>query len=456
MYIKDTMKGKTLFKEIHPGRVNMFVCGPTVYDIPHIGNARVYVFFDMVAKYLRIKGLSVFYLQNITDIDDKILKKAVENGENYQNVAERYYSVYMDIVRKLGIDSVNLYARATLYMEEIINQIERLIGKGYVYETEDGLYFRIRNFPDYGKLSGQKIEQVEPGSRVEVNENKEDPGDFVVWKKQKPGEPSWDSPWGQGRPGWHIEDTAITECYFGPEYDIHGGGSDLIFPHHEGEIAQMRGISGLPILVNYWMHLGMLNVNGDKMSKSLKNFITIDEVMKLYSKEQIRFFLLNASYRNTMIYSDSAMKESSEALKKIQNAFDRLKGLYGNTGSGKPENSSIKKNLMRYLENDFDTRGFFAEILTMVSEINRRFDSINEREGVEYLEIFRWLNSFMGVLNEESSCSIPSKLIDDLVDLRGDLRAEKMFAISDKVRDILAENGIMVEDGEKGTGWRKA
>lgn len=455
MYIKDTMKGKTPFTEIHPGRVNMFVCGPTVYDIPHIGNARVYVFFDMVAKYLRSRGFSVFYLQNITDIDDKILKKASESGENYRDVADRYYSAYMEIVRKLGIDSVNLYAKATLYIKEIISQISRLISKGYVYETDDGLYFRIRNFPDYGKLSGQKIEQVEPGSRVEVNETKEDPGDFVVWKKQKPGEPSWDSPWGPGRPGWHIEDTAITECYFGPEYDIHGGGADLIFPHHEGEIAQMRGISGLPDLAKYWMHLGMLNINGDKMSKSLKNFVTIDEVMKLYSGEQIRFFLLNSSYRNTMTYSDSAMRESSEALRKIQSAFDRLKGLDGKTVPCDPESREIRERLAHYLDNDFDVRGFIAEVLVMVSEINKLFDSMSERRRSIYLDAFRWFNSFMGILKEESSVDIPGKLIDDLVELRNALRSGKMFEVSDKIRSMLTENGITVEDSEKGTGWRK-
>lgn len=458
MYIKDTMRGMTEFRELHPGRVNMFVCGPTVYDIPHIGNSRVYVFFDVVAKYLRSRGYSVFYLQNITDIDDKIISKAKENGEDYSAVAERYYSVYMKVIGQLGIDGVSLYARATLYMDEIKSQIRRLKDVGLVYSTTDGLYFRIRQFEDYGKLSGQNIEQVEAGSRVEVNENKENPGDFVVWKMRKPGEPFWNSQWGDGRPGWHIEDTAITECYFGPEYDIHGGGSDLIFPHHEAEIAQMRGISKLPRLAGFWMHVGMLNVDGSKMSKSLKNFITIDEVLKEYSKEQIRFFFLNANYRSTMTYTDSAMKESAEALKRIQNAYDKLRNAEDKRSDKIFKNSSItsiKDKLMRFMDSDFDTRGFFAEIMNMVTDINRNAGRMGAEDATIFLDVLRWMNSFMGVLKEEISGGLQTSLVDDLVALRNSLRDEKKFEVSDRIRDILQDNGIVVEDKGKDAKWRR-
>ena len=456
MQIKDTMRGKTEFHELHKGRVNMFVCGPTVYDIPHVGNSRVYVFFDMVAKYLRTIGYSVFYLQNITDIDDKIINRASEEGSDYQAVSDRFYSLYMDIMNKLGIDSVNIYARATLYMDEIISQIQRLLDLGYVYATDDGLYYRIRKFRDYGKLSGQDLDHIEAGARIEVNENKEDPGDFAVWKFRKPGEPYWNSPWGEGRPGWHIEDTAITECHFGPSYDIHGGGSDLIFPHHEAEIAQMRAISGLPTLASVWMHVGMLNINGNKMSKSLKNFITIDQVMRTHSREEIRFYFLNSGYRSTMIFSDAALKESSETLKRIQTTYDKLVAKADGHTSIVIGPSTIRHRLQEIIDDDFDARGFFAEIMKITTEINRGLDTMDPDGAASYLSLFNWMNSFMGVLKEKTWEGIPVKLVDDLVNLRNQMRREKMFAVSDNIREILFRNGIILEDREGVTEWRRA
>ncbi|MCL4359606.1 MAG: cysteine--tRNA ligase [Candidatus Thermoplasmatota archaeon] len=456
MQIKDTMRGKTEFHELHKGRVNMFVCGPTVYDIPHVGNSRVYVFFDMVAKYLRTIGYSVFYLQNITDIDDKIINRAAEEGSDYQAVSDRFYSLYMDIMNKLGIDSVNIYARATLYMDEIISQIQRLLDLGYVYATDDGLYYRIRKFRDYGKLSGQDLDHIEAGARIEVNENKEDPGDFAVWKFRKPGEPYWNSPWGEGRPGWHIEDTAITECHFGPSYDIHGGGSDLIFPHHEAEIAQMRAISGLPTLASVWMHVGMLNINGNKMSKSLKNFITIDQVMRTHSREEIRFYFLNSGYRSTMIFSDAALKESSETLKRIQTTYDKLVAKADGHTSIVIGPSAIRHRLQEIIDDDFDARGFFAEIMKITTEINRGLDTMDPDGAASYLSLFNWMNSFMGVLKEKTWEGIPVKLVDDLVNLRNQMRREKMFAVSDNIREILFRNGIILEDREGVTEWRRA
>ncbi len=456
MQIKDTMRGKTEFHELHKGRVNMFVCGPTVYDIPHVGNSRVYVFFDMVAKYLRTMGYSVFYLQNITDIDDKIINRAAEEGSDYQAVSDRFYSLYMDIMNKLGIDSVNIYARATLYMDEIISQIQRLLDLGYVYATDDGLYYRIRKFRDYGKLSGQDLDHIEAGARIEVNENKEDPGDFAVWKFRKPGEPYWNSPWGEGRPGWHIEDTAITECHFGPSYDIHGGGSDLIFPHHEAEIAQMRAISGLPTLASVWIHVGMLNINGNKMSKSLKNFVTIDQVMRLHSREEIRFYFLNSGYRSTMIFSDAALKESSETLKRIQTTYDKLVAKADGHTSIVIGPSTIRHKLQEIIDDDFDARGFFAEIMKITTEINRGLDAMDPDGAASYLNLFNWMNSFMGVLKEKTWEGIPVKLVDDLVSLRNQMRRDKMFAVSDNIREILFRNGIILEDREGVTEWRRA
>lgn len=277
---------KEIFKPIKENRVKMFVCGPTVYDHSHIGHARTYISFDMIARYLKYKGFSVFYLQNVTDIDDKILKRAQESSSDPQELARKFEEKYTEDMKVLGVENVNLYARATDHIPEIIQQIETLLSKGFAYETENGVYFDESKFSEFGKLSNRRIEDLNV-HRISPDSNKRNPGDFVLWKK-KDDEPFWDSPWGSGRPGWHIEDTAISEEYFGPQYDIHGGGLDLIFPHHEAEIAQMESASGKKPMVRYWMHTGFLNVMGEKMSKSLGNFITIKDLLQEYSPEVFR------------------------------------------------------------------------------------------------------------------------------------------------------------------------
>ncbi|MBA3044578.1 cysteine--tRNA ligase, partial [archaeon] len=279
---------KEEFVPIHGNRVNMFVCGPTVYDYSHLGHARTYIVFDVIARYLRYHGYSVFYLMNITDIDDKMIKRANENRIPVKELADRFTKAFNEDMKRLNVTSVNLYAKATEYLNEIINQINILIEKGFAYEVDGDVYFAVRKFRDFGKLSKQSLDELKAGARIEVDEKKRNPEDFVLWKKQKPDEPFWASPWGNGRPGWHVEDTAITTTYFGDKYDLHGGGLDLIFPHHESEIAIAESVTGEKPFVKYWVHSGFLTLDKEKMSKSLGNFFTIREVLEKYEPEVIR------------------------------------------------------------------------------------------------------------------------------------------------------------------------
>ena len=319
MMIYSTMSGKKEpFQSIHKNRVNIFVCGPTVYDDSHIGHARTYIAFDVVARYLKYKGFSVFYLQNITDVDDKIIKRASELGIEPAVLARKFERRYLEDLQALGVTNVNLYARATEHIPEIISQIERLVELGFAYETETGVYFDESRFEDFGKLSHQTSEDV-ARHRIEPDPTKRNSGDFSLWKKRDDGaDVTWDSPWGRGRPGWHIEDTAITETYFGPQYDIHGGAMDLIFPHHEAEIAQMEATSGKKPLVRCWMHTGFLNVKGEKMSKSLGNFMTIREMLERCDADAFRLFVLLAHYRSPIDFSEEVLEQSRKSLERIR------------------------------------------------------------------------------------------------------------------------------------------
>ena len=354
MIIHNTLGQKDEdFKPMHPGRINMFVCGPTVYDHSHIGHARTNIFFDVIAKYLRARGYSVFYLQNITDIDDKIINRASEEGKKYSEVADHYFEEYKEIMGKLRIDSINYYARASLYIDEIIGQIKKIMEHGYAYETADGVYFNVKKFSDYGELSNQNMDQIRENARGVIKEEKKSPEDFVLWKKMKPGEPFWESPWGKGRPGWHIEDTAITEAYFGSEYDIHGGGNDLIFPHHEAEIAQMRSVSGKRYLARYWIHTGMVNINKEKMSKSLKNFIQTKDILKSYKPEELRFAMINSNYNTVIDYSAQLMESSKDAVERINIFYNKMKELNSTEGSYNIDAEEIINHFNAVMDKNF-------------------------------------------------------------------------------------------------------
>ncbi|MEK6847592.1 MAG: cysteine--tRNA ligase, partial [Nanoarchaeota archaeon] len=337
---------KEVFKPISGKKVNFFVCGPTVYDYSHLGHAKTYIQFDMIVKYLRFRGFKVYYLQNITDIDDKIIKKAQSGSEgfNWKRISQKYEQLYKEDMAGLGVDSVNNYAKATDYIEEIISQVKRLIKKGYAYRISDGWYFDLSKDKDYGKLAKRtKIQGEDAVSRIDENKGKRNSGDFCLWKFSRPGEPIWKAEIGDGRPGWHIEDTAITEKNFGPKYDIHGGATDLIFPHHEAEIAQMESISGKKPLVRYWMHAGFLNMEKEKMSKSLGNFMTIREALRVYKKDTIRYFFASTNYRKPIDFSEGALKSAENSVERLKNIIAELK-----------DDKKLNKKYLEEFQNEVD------------------------------------------------------------------------------------------------------
>jgi cysteinyl-tRNA synthetase len=467
MKLYNTMTGdKEDFKPIKEGRVRLFVCGPTVYDDAHIGHARTYIAFDFIARYLRHKGYSVFYLQNITDIDDKIIRRASESGVSPQDLARKFEKRYLEDMNALGVNMVSLYPRATGHIEEIIDQIKRLIEKGYAYETETGVYFDESKFPDFGKLSHQSPEDLQ-NHRIEPDPTKRNHADFSLWKK-KDDNPNWDSPWGRGRPGWHIEDTAITETYFGPQYDIHGGARDLIFPHHEAEIAQMEASSGKKPLVRYWMHTGFLNVNGEKMSKSLGNFTTIRDILSKYDPEVFRFFILSTHYRSPIDFSIGALEQSKKSLERIHNMIqvidERLAGAECEpikTGEGCSQLAAeTRAKIFEAMEDDFNTPGVLSIIFDLVRDVNRRLaegiseEGISQKELSDIRELLNEVGCILGVgFVTRKGEDVTGELVELIAEIRQTLRAKKDWALADEIRNKMRDLGISLED-EKGTKGR--
>ncbi|RQW80767.1 MAG: cysteine--tRNA ligase [Methanothrix sp.] len=473
MLINSTLSGKKeLLLPIHNNRVNLFVCGPTVYDNSHIGHARTYIVFDVVARYLKHKGYSVFYLQNVTDVDDKIIQRATETDASPRLLARKFEQKYLEDMQALGVTNVSYYARASEHIPEIINQIERLIEKGYAYETETGVYFDESRFHDFGKLSHQSVEDLEK-HRIEPDPTKRNPGDFSLWKKRQDGpEVTWDSPWGKGRPGWHIEDTAITENYFGAQYDIHGGAMDLIFPHHEAEIAQMEATSGKKPLVRFWMHTGFLNVNGEKMSKSLGNFTTIRDMLKKFDADSFRFFVLSSHYRSPIDFSEDALDQSKKSLERIRQAAKLIEAeIEGSPSTADVASSekeandpSILEARARFLdsmENDFNTPYALRAVFEMVRDINRRLNekSISRNALIDARNLLDEFGQILGIgfspatgSRAENSEDKTGKLIELLIDMRQKLREKKDWALADEIRNRLTEQGIVLEDAKTGGG----
>lgn len=447
---------KEIFKPMNENRVKLFVCGPTVYDNSHIGHARTYISFDVIVRYLKYRGYNVFYLQNITDIDDKIIRIAVENGEDPLQLARKFEKKYIEDMESLGVKNVNLYARATEHLPEIIAQIETLLLKGYAYETVSGVYFDESKFTEFGKLSNRNIEDLNV-HRVNPDTTKRNPGDFALWKK-KDEEPFWDSPWGRGRPGWHIEDTAITEEYFGPQYDIHGGGLDLIFPHHEAEIAQMESASGKKPMVRYWMHTGFLNVKGEKMSKSLGNFITIKELLEEYPPEVFRFFVLSTHYRSTIDFSHEILEQSQNGLKRIyklaETVDDLLESEIPETSEKDNENSELlgetKENFLKAMDNDFNTPFALSSFFDFIREINRYInESSISKETLKNIKIFlQEIGDILGFnfFLTKSQDDLTGELVDLLTSVREKLRQKKEWELSDEIRSKLGDLDIVLED----------
>lgn len=457
MKVYNTMtRKKEEFIPMNENRIKMFVCGPTVYDKSHIGHGRTYIAFDVIARYLKYKRYSVFYLQNITDIDDKIIKRANELGVEPLELAKEFENRYIEDMERLGVENVNFYARAMEHLNEIRNQIQTLIDKCFAYETSTGVYFDESLFEDFGKLSNRNIEELNV-HRVNPDSTKRNPGDFALWKKRDE-EPAWDSPWGKGRPGWHIEDTAISETYFGGQFDIHGGGLDLIFPHHEAEIAQMESATCKKPMVKYWMHTGFLNVSGEKMSKSLGNFITIEELLSEYDPQIFRFFVLSTHYRSPIDFSDEALRQSENSLKRIHKLIETIEELLEMDIDEKNESDekylklleNTKKEFLNAMDNDFNTPIALSVLFNFIRYINKDISEENISKNIfkEIKDLFNEFGNILGLTFSVESAKEDSTddLVNILVDIREKLRQKKDYELADEIRSRLRDNGINLED----------
>ena len=434
----------------------MFVCGPTVYDVSHIGHGKSYVAYDIMARYLRKKGYSVFFVLNITDIDDKIINRAKDTKEDPLKLSERYAQAFYEDMKDLRVNSINLYAKASDYIPEIISQIQGLINKGIGYKIAGGVYYDISKFSDYGKLSRQKLEQLTV-HRVDPDPEKRNPGDFVMWKAQKPGEIEWDSPWGKGRPGWHIEDTAITLTHFGPMYDLHGGGTELIFPHHEAEIAEAEGLTGQKPLARYWAHTGLLSIKGQEMHKSLGNFVPIQEAIQKVGVEALRVLYASTHYRSPLDYTDETLVQAASLARRFRRVYDQLLVAAENKSESKAEFSSLRRQVdvsrtefFAAMDDDFNTPRALAAYIKIVGIAEEHAESLSGGSASVLLEAMKELSSILGFLE---TGSVPKEGVQQLVDLltglRNELRVKREYAMSDRIREQMRKAGVTVEDETK-------
>jgi cysteinyl-tRNA synthetase len=449
--VQNTLSGKKEVLKTKRGSIlELFVCGPTVYDYSHLGHARTYIAFDVMVKYLREKGYDVFYLQNITDIDDKIIQRAKEKKISPRKLAGQFEREYKKNMKELKVNSVTKYARATDHIKEIISQVERLKKKGFAYQIEDGIYYNIKKFKNYGKLSGRTTLQAEDAvSRIDESKGKRNKGDFALWKFSKPGEPSWPSPFGKGRPGWHIEDTAIAEKFFGFRYDIHGGGMDLAFPHHEAEIAQMEAVSGKKPMVKYWLHTGFLTVKGKKMSKSLGNFVTIEDFLKKSSPRTLRFLVAKNHYRSRLDYSDSSVIQAERELERIDEFTEKLKSK--KYGQGPARLKIPQKEFEKAMEDDFNTPRAVAAVFELVKNGNSLIDQdlLSQKDRNNALEFLKTADRIFNVFFRPAKNKIPGEVLK-LAKKREKLRMQKKWAEADEARAAIEKLGWKVEDTESG------
>ncbi|MBS3758596.1 MAG: cysteine--tRNA ligase, partial [Desulfobacterales bacterium] len=471
---------KEIFEPMQPGRVRMYVCGPTVYDSCHIGHARSIVVFDVIYRYLMLQGYEVTYVRNFTDVDDKIINRANELGISTTELAETYIDEFHTDTDALNVKRPDHEPRATEHINQIIAVVKRLIEKGYAYEAGGDVFFAVEKFDSYGKLSGRKLSEMEAGARVEIDRQKRNPMDFVLWKASKPDEPAWESPWGKGRPGWHIECSAMSASFLGESFDIHGGGKDLIFPHHENEIAQSEAAFG-QIFVKYWIHNGFVNINHEKMSKSLGNFLMIKDILKSCHPEAIRFFLLSNHYRSPVDFTDQAVREASSALDKIYTLLDRigreLNGLPAAAEAPTRADATGMQYWRRFCEamdDDFNTAQGIGVLFDAVRHLNRLLDETGPegpcREEVYaiYRDILN-IGRVLGLLAENPAQyfekqrtavleqeALDSEAVEKLVKEREAARRAKDFQTADRIRDQLKEMNIQLEDRSDGTVWRYA
>ena len=471
MQIYNTLtRTKEPFTPIEPGKVRMYVCGMTVYDYCHLGHARVMVAFDVITRYLRYRGYDVTYVRNITDIDDKILRRADENGETIGELTERMIAAMHEDEGRLFVKRPDHEPRATGHVAEIISMVQTLIDKGYAYAAGNGdVYYRVRKFEGYGKLNNRDLDEMRAGARIEVDEHKEDPLDFVLWKAAKPGEAHWPSPWGNGRPGWHIECSAMSTCCLGDTFDIHGGGPDLTFPHHENEIAQSEAATGKPY-VNTWMHAGAVRVDSEKMSKSLGNFFTIREVLEEHDPEVVRYLLVASHYRSAINYAPASLGEARKSLERFYTALEGLETVEDaapDSISTSPDSTSPNSYAERFtaaMDDDFNTAEALSVLFDLARELNRakQGEQADADRAVRLAGELKHLGGVLGLFSQDpatflkgaaGSLALTAEEIEARIQARAEAKKAKDFAVADGIRDELAELGIILKDSREGTTW---
>lgn len=454
---------KEEFVPLEPGKIKMYVCGPTVYNYFHIGNGRTFIVFDTIRRYMEYRGYEVKFIQNFTDIDDKMINKANEESTTVKEIGDKYICEYYKDADGLNIKRATINPRATEYISEIIEFVSGLIEKGYAYEVNGDVYFRTKKFEGYGQLIGQNLEDLQAGARINVDERKEDPMDFAIWKAQKPGEPAWECPWGLGRPGWHIECSCMAKKLLGDTIDIHAGGMDLAFPHHENEIAQSEALTGKKF-ANYWMHAAFLNVNNQKMSKSLNNFLTARDALKQYDADVIRFLMLSGHYRIQLNFSNDLLESAKASVERLYNAIGNLENLISEVKNEKMTEEEVKyiESLdayrQRYIEkmdDDFNTADAISVLFDLIRDINSNVGINSSKELCEKaLELIRELGLPLGILQKTTKGALEEE-VEALIAERQQARKDRNFALADKIRDELKARGIELLDTPQGVRWKK-
>lgn len=468
-------KRKEDFVPIEPGKASIYVCGVTPYNHPHVGNARPFVTWDVIHRFLEHEGYDVTHVQNFTDIDDKIINTANEEGVQWYDVCNRYIDSYFEVMDKLHVKRVHVYPRVSEHIADIIKTVQTLIDNGYAYVVDGDVYYSVEKFDHYGELSGRNLEDMMAGARVDVDDRKKNPMDFALWKAAKPGEPSWTSPWGEGRPGWHIECSTMSMKYLGESFDFHGGGSDLIFPHHENEIAQSEGCTGKHPFVHYWLHNGFITVNEEKMSKSLGNFFMVIDILKHYDPETLRFFIVSTHYRSPLDFSDARLTEAQKSLARLRTAKENLIALQEMMSAGATDESmqlrakalELRDAFMEAMRDDFNTALAISHMFALGKEINIYHKAVTEagcKPDGKLLDIlahvFAEMCSIIGVLEETAAPaaaddSKEAELVEMIIGMRQEARAAKNYALADNLRNQLTALGIVLEDTPQGVKWKK-
>ncbi|GKX68796.1 cysteine--tRNA ligase [Inconstantimicrobium mannanitabidum] len=460
----DLTKKKEEFVPIEAGKVRMYVCGPTVYNYFHLGNARTFIAFDTIRRYLEYRGYDVKFVQNFTDIDDKMINRANEENTTVKDLGDKYIDEYYKDADGLHIERATVNPRATEYIDKIIEFVKELIEKGYAYEVDGDVYFSTKKFESYGKLSGQNLDDLQMGARINVDERKQDPMDFAVWKSQKPGEPAWESPWGMGRPGWHIECSCMAKNLLGDTIDIHAGGTDLAFPHHENEIAQSEAVTG-KTFSNYWMHAAFVNVDNKKMSKSLNNFFTVRDLLEQYDADVIRFLLLSGHYRVQMNFSKELLESAKASMQRLYNAVCSLETNLSHSTREDVNEEEVKylEDLNKYrekyiekMDDDFNTADAITVLFDLVKDINSNITGESSKAVINgALSLLRELGGPLGILQKSTQGDLDQE-IEKLIEERQKARKEKNWALADKIRDELKARNIVLEDTPEGIRWKRA